>query len=123
MFTDPATNVTYAHVFAYAVPIGTELLHKGRWYRKTEDEHAVSLETGKQGVFEGHWGCLIPQEQAEKIWPEFKFLRPLDHTLQNPDPRAETRHKVPADYGGTVIIRGDHIPDGLPRPDTKLLES
>lgn len=58
MFTDLTTNVTYAHVSAYAVPIGTEMLHKGN-----------------RVVFEAHW-------------PEFKVLRPLDSPLENPDPTA-----------------------------------
>ncbi len=47
------------HAFFDTLPMGTPFLHQGTRYKKTGEEEAVELSTGKRWVFEIHYGCFV----------------------------------------------------------------
>ena len=49
-------------MYASALPAEAVFLHKGDFYEKIDDEHAKQVR-GKEWIFEGHYGCLISEEQ------------------------------------------------------------
>ena len=57
-------------VYAYSLPIGAVLLHKGNFYEKVDEEHAKDV-FGKEWVFEPHYGSLISKEQFNYIFSKF----------------------------------------------------
>ena len=55
-----------AHVYFWTLPIGTEFIHKGEKWTKTDEEKAIDS-GGKEWRFEIHYGCVIDKELADEI--------------------------------------------------------
>ena len=66
-----------AHVYFWALPVGTKFEHKSETWEKTAEEQATDS-NGKEWRFEVHYGCIIQKEVANEIGIEKDGYRPLN---------------------------------------------